>query len=263
MRSSRRGYRQGPAEAGRYERVRSVRLQPDHSIRLKVETQVRVDHRFATSRDQVFARLSRFREEFLPVTPLPEVRDTASESGRRSRTFRRRALGQPLVQHRRLCGCGSVHDRQQLAQPDSRAWLSQSRSRRDPPDLPAGEQVARAARGSVQRHQHGAARRAERHGGSGRVRHYHLGRRSTGRSAGDQISLLNGLNAGQCGKIVDDAGVIMRISARNSFKGTVTALNNGPVSTEVTIRIAPKIEIVSVITTRPRPTGFDPQARRR
>ena len=42
----------------------------------------------------------------------------------------------------------------------------------------------------------------------------------------------------------------MKISARNSFKGTVTAINNGPVSTEVTIRIAPKIEIVSVITTR-------------
>ena len=42
----------------------------------------------------------------------------------------------------------------------------------------------------------------------------------------------------------------MNISARNSFAGTITAISNGPVSTEVTIRIAPKIEIVSVITTK-------------
>jgi molybdopterin-binding protein len=41
----------------------------------------------------------------------------------------------------------------------------------------------------------------------------------------------------------------MKISARNSFPGTITAISNGPVSTEVTIKIAPKIEIVSVITT--------------
>jgi molybdopterin-binding protein len=41
----------------------------------------------------------------------------------------------------------------------------------------------------------------------------------------------------------------MKISARNSFKGTVTAISHGPVSTEVTIKVGPKIEIVSVITT--------------
>ena len=41
----------------------------------------------------------------------------------------------------------------------------------------------------------------------------------------------------------------MKISARNAFKGTISAISNGPVSTEVTITIAPKIEIVSVITT--------------
>ena len=41
----------------------------------------------------------------------------------------------------------------------------------------------------------------------------------------------------------------MRISARNTFKGTVSAIATGPVSTEVTIKIAPKLEIVSVITT--------------
>jgi hypothetical protein len=32
----------------------------------------RVDHRFATNNDQVFGRLTRFRESFIPVTPLPE-----------------------------------------------------------------------------------------------------------------------------------------------------------------------------------------------
>ena len=33
---------------------------------------LRIDHRFATNRDQVFGRLTRFQEEFIPVTPLPE-----------------------------------------------------------------------------------------------------------------------------------------------------------------------------------------------
>jgi molybdopterin-binding protein len=42
----------------------------------------------------------------------------------------------------------------------------------------------------------------------------------------------------------------MRISARNSFPGKSTAMSSGPVSTEVTIRIAPKLEIVSVITSQ-------------
>jgi molybdopterin-binding protein len=41
----------------------------------------------------------------------------------------------------------------------------------------------------------------------------------------------------------------MKISARNSFPGTITAIGVGPVSTEVTVRLAPKLEIVSVITT--------------
>ena len=33
---------------------------------------LRIDHRFAGNRDQAFARLTRFSEAFLPVTPLPE-----------------------------------------------------------------------------------------------------------------------------------------------------------------------------------------------
>ena len=41
----------------------------------------------------------------------------------------------------------------------------------------------------------------------------------------------------------------MKISARNSFAGKITAIKEGPVSTEVTIKIAPKLAIVSVITT--------------
>lgn len=41
----------------------------------------------------------------------------------------------------------------------------------------------------------------------------------------------------------------MKISARNSFGGTIAAISYGPVSTEVTIKIAPKLTIVGVITT--------------
>ena len=41
----------------------------------------------------------------------------------------------------------------------------------------------------------------------------------------------------------------MKISARNSYQGKISKISEGPVSTEVTIKIAPKLEIVSVITT--------------
>jgi len=41
----------------------------------------------------------------------------------------------------------------------------------------------------------------------------------------------------------------MKLSTRNKFVGTITRLVRGPVSTEVTIRIADGIDIVSVITT--------------
>ena len=42
----------------------------------------------------------------------------------------------------------------------------------------------------------------------------------------------------------------MKLSARNVFAGTVTDIVRGPVSTEVTLRIARGVEIVSVITTQ-------------
>ena len=42
----------------------------------------------------------------------------------------------------------------------------------------------------------------------------------------------------------------MKTSARNSFAGTVKDMVKGPVSTEVTISIAPNIDIVSIISTR-------------
>jgi molybdate transport system regulatory protein len=40
----------------------------------------------------------------------------------------------------------------------------------------------------------------------------------------------------------------MKISARNNIPGTVTAIKVGPVSAEVTINVAPGIDIVSVIS---------------
>jgi molybdopterin-binding protein len=41
----------------------------------------------------------------------------------------------------------------------------------------------------------------------------------------------------------------MKLSTRNEFAGTIKAIKRGPVSTEVTIRIAAGVDIVSVITT--------------
>jgi len=41
----------------------------------------------------------------------------------------------------------------------------------------------------------------------------------------------------------------MKISARNSLPGTVTNVKLGPVSAEVTLSVAPGLEIVSVIST--------------
>jgi len=41
----------------------------------------------------------------------------------------------------------------------------------------------------------------------------------------------------------------MKISARNTIKGTVRNIILGPVSAEVLLRVAPGIDIVAVITT--------------
>lgn len=40
----------------------------------------------------------------------------------------------------------------------------------------------------------------------------------------------------------------MKISARNALKGTVKAVTPGSVNTEVTIEIAPGVQVVSIIT---------------
>ena len=42
----------------------------------------------------------------------------------------------------------------------------------------------------------------------------------------------------------------MRTSARNNFSGTVKDIVKGPVSTEVTISVAPNVDIVATISTR-------------
>lgn len=40
----------------------------------------------------------------------------------------------------------------------------------------------------------------------------------------------------------------MKISARNSFKGTVKAITVGAVNVEVVLEVSPGVEIVSIIT---------------
>jgi molybdopterin-binding protein len=42
----------------------------------------------------------------------------------------------------------------------------------------------------------------------------------------------------------------MMTSARNHFKGTIRELIKGPVSAEVTITVAPGVEVVATISTR-------------
>lgn len=41
----------------------------------------------------------------------------------------------------------------------------------------------------------------------------------------------------------------MKTSARNQFPGTVRAIVKGPVSTEVTVSVAPGVDVVAVIST--------------
>jgi molybdopterin-binding protein len=40
----------------------------------------------------------------------------------------------------------------------------------------------------------------------------------------------------------------MKISARNALKGKITAIVAGAVNTEVTVEVAPGIEVISIIT---------------
>ncbi|MBW4518435.1 MAG: molybdopterin-binding protein [Scytolyngbya sp. HA4215-MV1] len=40
----------------------------------------------------------------------------------------------------------------------------------------------------------------------------------------------------------------MKVSARNALKGTVKAIVPGTVNTEVTVEVAPGVEVVSIIT---------------
>ena len=42
----------------------------------------------------------------------------------------------------------------------------------------------------------------------------------------------------------------MKTSARNQFAGIVKEMTKGPVSTEVTIEVAPGMQVVAVISTR-------------
>lgn len=40
----------------------------------------------------------------------------------------------------------------------------------------------------------------------------------------------------------------MKLSARNVLPGTITTINEGPISAEVVIEIAPGVQVTSVIT---------------
>jgi len=55
----------GAETANNYRRVDNETVDQD-------QFSLRIDHRFPANRDQVFGRLTRFREAFIPVTPLPD-----------------------------------------------------------------------------------------------------------------------------------------------------------------------------------------------
>lgn len=44
--------------------------------------------------------------------------------------------------------------------------------------------------------------------------------------------------------------MVMKTSARNQFRGTIRDIVKGPVSSEITIEIAPGIRVVAVISAR-------------
>ena len=57
-----------PTSAGTANNFRRV----DNEMVDQDQFSVRIDHRLPTDRDQLFGRLTRFQEEFIPVTPLPD-----------------------------------------------------------------------------------------------------------------------------------------------------------------------------------------------
>ena len=57
-----------PTSAGTANNYRRTDTETDNQD----QWDVRIDHRFASNRDQVFGRLSSFQEGFIPVTPLPD-----------------------------------------------------------------------------------------------------------------------------------------------------------------------------------------------
>ena len=98
------------------------------------------------------------------------IRHAASEPGRRSGSPCRRAVGQPMVRHQRVCDGPSVHDWHEPAQPGTGTGLSQSRHRRRAPGGAAGEPGARSQSGDLQRHQHAPVRGAKHHDRIGGLR---------------------------------------------------------------------------------------------
>jgi Carboxypeptidase regulatory-like domain len=61
----------GAGTANNYRRTADETV--DHNL-----LSARIDHRFASNRDQVFGRLTRFDERFIPVTPLPDGSGTTT-----------------------------------------------------------------------------------------------------------------------------------------------------------------------------------------
>ena len=63
---------------------------------------VRIDHRFPGNNDQVFGRLTRFHENFIPVTPLPDgsgVADRHARPAEDDRVVVRVQLSAHLLEH--------------------------------------------------------------------------------------------------------------------------------------------------------------------
>ena len=70
---------------------------------------------------------------------------------------------------------------------------------------------------------------------------------ATGRESPDGPRPLGAAQPGRSSKCTEVDG--MNLSASNQFKGKVTHLEEGPVTTRVVIEIAPRVQITSLITT--------------